>query len=100
MRQLTIWKFPLSQGGVHDMPRGARILSVQPQAGELQLWALVDPAAPREPRRFGAFGTGQELPPQLAECSFVVTVQSGPAVWHIFEIPAALAQQAAPCPAN
>lgn len=58
----TVWKYtlPAVQETVIRMPRSARILRVDFQGHDLQLWALVDPEMPRVERRFALRGTGQE----------------------------------------
>lgn len=57
----TIWKFPVLPDHNIDMPIGAEILSVQTQNGIPCIWALVDPKAEKEVRKFEIFGTGHEL---------------------------------------
>lgn len=54
----VIWKFPLTTLDKIEMPAGAEVLSVQMQHGQACLWAVVDPAAQRETRRFCIHGTG------------------------------------------
>lgn len=82
----TIWKFDLlvqDQTNV-EMPDGAEVLSVQPTStpAVLQLWATVDPDAPKVRRRFEVRGTGHPLG---AVGPHIATVQAGMLVWHIFE---------------
>lgn len=72
------------------MPKGAELLTVQTQyaggPGETPaLWALVDPDAPRETRRFQLVGTGhREVEEDL---TYVGTFQltGGSFVGHVFE---------------
>jgi hypothetical protein len=83
----SIWKFPLS-GELCDlieMPKGAVILSVQTQRGEICIWALVDPNAETEKRLFVAVGTGRSI--NLSTGSYIGTVQTsgGSFVWHVFD---------------
>lgn len=80
-----IWKYdlPLSPRQiVVGMPAGAKILSAQNQDGAIQLWAMVDPLAGAQERRFQIVGTGGEAP----RGSYLATVQQGSFVWHIFEM--------------
>lgn len=81
----SIYKYQLSNGGATtiDMPIGAQILCVQTQDGFLCLWALINPSAPKESRRFEVYGTGWEMtsPPG----KYIGTVQEGPYVLHVFE---------------
>lgn len=87
MSEKTIWKFQLAVTGVQklSMPKGAKLLSVQVQNGLPQLWALVDPKAPKEQQVFVTFGTGQ--PNVDADAlSFLGTYQldDGALVFHVF----------------
>ncbi len=87
----TIYKYPVSFGEfTQRMPKGAKVLSVQEQNGGIQMWALVDPPAPLEERRFILAGTGHLLPDD-AEQRFVGTLQQagGALVWHLFDLGAA-----------
>lgn len=56
----TIWKFSLQPTVEHTilMPVGAEILSVQTQRNTACIWALVDPTAEKEKRKFIIVGTG------------------------------------------
>jgi hypothetical protein len=71
----SIWKFPLgdSTHPTLTMPVGAEILSVQVQHGKPQLWALVDPDAPKEVRSFYVYGTGWDV--EQNTLRFIGTVQ-------------------------
>lgn len=82
----TIWKFALALTGSQEirMPENAQILSVQYQADNLVLWAIVNPAKPIVPRTIMIFGTGHLLP-DLDLRNFIGTVQDGGLVWHVFE---------------
>ena len=83
-----IWKFtlPVTDYPVVSMPKGARVLSVGVQHGEVQVWALVDPEAPTELRRFMKIDTGQCMTePCVERIRFIGTVQMGDLVWHIFD---------------
>lgn len=81
----TVWKFPLP---VRDefswaMPKGAEIIAVQPLTETiLEMWAIVDPEAPLEERRFSVRGTGRELGDIGRHLG---TVRAGSFVWHCFE---------------
>lgn len=48
-------------GVVVHMPRNARVLSVGEQQGEIFAWALVEPGAEMQPRRFWIHGTGHPV---------------------------------------
>jgi hypothetical protein len=85
---LTIHKFPIPVRGQFTLRIGrpGTILAVQPQRDEVCAWAVVDPAAPPEERRFRIFGTGQPIAgADLERLQFLATVQVGGQVWHVFE---------------
>lgn len=95
--QAMIWKHPMALGRAQriDMPRGARILTVQLQDNTPTLWTLCDPEQPLESRVIITFGTGHtiNLPPGCKEVAtahlfglaYIGTFQQGPYVWHVFE---------------
>jgi len=84
----TVYKYPIPVEGEFELglPQGARVLSVQVQAGMVCLWALVDPKAPLAPRRFRLAGTGHPIE-NAESLSFVDTFQlhGGALVFHVFE---------------
>ena len=87
---MRIWKFGLTlDGDVQTiyMPRGARLLTIQTQGGEPQLWALCAEGVQTVPRTFATYGTGHPIPDRSAD-SYVGTYQSndGAGVWHVFEV--------------
>ena len=90
---MVIWKFslPIVDRQTVTMPKDANILSVQQQSGILQMWAIVEPDAEREPRVIEIVGTGNPMPDVtdegLARCH-IATVQTcqGRLVWHVFEL--------------
>lgn len=86
----TIHKYvlPLDDEVQVQMPEGAKIVKVADQHsnGELQIWAVVDPSAEKEPRTFHVVGTGNPMP-ETGYVKHVDTVLSlnGAFVWHVFE---------------
>ena len=84
-----IWKFEVIGDDVftRQMPRGATILSIAEQRGDVCMWAEVDPEAPKETRRFRLAGTGHPMPADEKR-RFIGTVLSrnGSFVFHLFEI--------------
>jgi hypothetical protein len=90
----VIWKFSLqiADRQTVTMPVGAEILSVQDQAGGLQLWAVVVPEEERREKRvIEIVGMGNPMADVLAEgLSRVhlatVQVRGGALVWHVFEL--------------
>jgi hypothetical protein len=90
---LTIWKFPLGPS-LDDirisMPKGAKVLSVQAQHDAPMVWAIVQPDADKETRRFVVFGTGHPIAHHdidVVASRFVGTFQmsGGALVFHLFE---------------
>ena len=90
----VIWKYglPIVDRQTLTMPVSAEILSVQEQAGGLQLWAVVVPEEKRrEQRVIEIVGTGNPMPDVIAEGLsryHLATVQTagGSLVWHVFEL--------------
>lgn len=87
----TIWKFilrPIDTNNV-EMPKDSEILSCQLQDGHICLWALVDPDAEKEIRKFGLIGTGHFI--KQEEAKFIATLQFYKflghynQVYHLFE---------------
>jgi hypothetical protein len=82
----TIWKFPVMPGAFTiGLPRGAEVLAAQAQDGEAMAWAVVDPAAPVEQRRFIAAGTGHPLPDGPLKHLGTFQLDGGALVFHLFE---------------
>lgn len=91
MSHVAVWKWPVPIIDVFeiDMPKGARILSVQVQRGEPQVWGLVDPSAPKETRTFVLLGTGNVHASRLiVDCDYVGTfqIEGGALVFHLFAV--------------
>jgi hypothetical protein len=89
---ITIWKHKIELNGVVEMPKGARILAVQPQDGVAYLWTLVDSEMPTEKRAFVSLGTGQDAS-AAADGTYVGTYQlpDRGSVFHVFELPKLMA---------
>lgn len=83
---MVVYKYVLPpSGGPIELPQGARILSVQTQNGQPQIWALVDPHAPRVSRTLIVKGTGHDGvdPDWLYHGTFQML--GGALVFHLFE---------------
>lgn len=90
---LTIWKYPLTGGSFVDfkeadeeieMPCAKRILHIgRDPGGQMCIWAMVDPEAPRNKYRVSVRGTGHDAS-DVAHHQFIGTVFDGPYVWHVF----------------
>lgn len=85
----TIWKYAVPVRGAFqlEMPRDARVLSVQIQNGEPQVWVVVDADAPTEMRAFRVFGTGHPIDASPDIMRYVGTFQlyDCALVFHLFE---------------
>lgn len=84
----VVWKFPIDRKTLQavQMPKGASILSVGDQSGQLMLWAMVDPSNDIESQVIEIAGTGLELIDRPHR-EFIGTVFQWPYVWHVFKIP-------------
>lgn len=72
-----------------EMPQGAELLKVDNQNGRIELWALVDPNAETEKRKFRLAGTGHKITDEEAsKLRYVGTciLAGGGLVFHLFEI--------------
>lgn len=85
----SIWKFPLETTDIQqiEMPADAEILTIQTQAGQPCIWALVSPDAPKRKVAFEIFGTGHPVP-ENGRRKYVGTYQlsGGALVFHCFEL--------------
>lgn len=84
MRSIFKYWLPIADRVSVLMPRGAQVLSVQEQNGQLTVWALVSAQQEFEPVRFRICGTG--LPAEdVGVGYFIDTVQMpNGLVWHVF----------------
>jgi len=82
----TIYKYPLVLTDLQEvtMHKGAFVLDAQLQNGKITLWVELDPAKPKETRKFRIIGTGHGFPPHEA-VAYIATVQMPPLVWHVYE---------------
>jgi hypothetical protein len=85
----TIYKYEvrIADEFAIEMPRGARVLSVQTQNSAPYLWALVESTAPMTLRTFALRGTGHNAD-GLALAPFVGTfhLSNGALVFHLFDL--------------
>ena len=92
---MVIWKYPLPIEIIHEtnavldvtMPANAKVLSIQVQGGVPTFWALVDPKAAPELRRFVFHGTGTPIKAIRGEYVGTVQLYAGSLVLHCFEDP-------------
>jgi hypothetical protein len=87
---LKVYKYevPVEDEFSLEIPAGATILSFQAQREVPQIWALVNPSEPTEPRQFRLAGTGHSIADFEHELKFIGTCQmaGGALVWHLFEL--------------
>ena len=92
---MKVYKYPIPTIDCFSLllPRGAKVLCVQPQGDAVCIWALVDPDAEKLSRKFYIVGTGHELGSEVstrdAAEAYVGTFQvhGGTLVFHLFEAP-------------
>jgi hypothetical protein len=95
----AVYRYPIdiTDEQVLSMPEGAKILKVARREGgsvvlgvgahePVDMWALVDPAAPLQDRRLRIAGTGHSLS-DVNSLSYLDTFQlaNGQLVFHVFE---------------
>jgi hypothetical protein len=97
----TVYKYRLA---VDDgpmplaLPIGAEVLHAEMALRDgspltdhtIEMWAQVDPTAGPEQRWFSVRGTGHPVP---SVARHVASMRDGIFVWHLFEVPAAVAVQ-------
>jgi hypothetical protein len=85
---MRIWKYTLrSKRSVIEMPAGAKLLDVQMQFDECQLWALVDEQqAFTEMRTIVLYGTGEPMPADPGNYIATFQMRGGALVSHAFEL--------------
>ena len=84
---LQVYKYPIYDNAVIEMPMGAKIIHVDIQLShesQISLWAIVDPKKETEKRNFVIYGTGWDLSED--KMNHIGTVMDGIFVWHIFEV--------------
>ena len=81
----TIWKYTLKSEITISMPEDAQILSVHEQHGEAQLWALVDPDAPKENIFFKCYGTGHKVKDYPGQFIGTFFLNDFGLVFHVFK---------------
>jgi hypothetical protein len=103
MKRIFKYEVPITKGiSLVAMPKGAQIVSAGFQVTQtsaeaivglarptVQVWAVVDPAAPLVDRALAAIGTGWELPAQVngeaIKPAYVGAVMADPFVWHVLD---------------
>ncbi len=88
MQNVFKYTIPVEDYFSLDLPKGAKILTVQEQHGEAQVWALVNPDNPTETRNFRLAGTGHPIEENPDTLDYIGTFQlaGGSFIGHVFEI--------------
>lgn len=88
MQNVFKYTIPVEDYFSLDLPEGAKILTVQEQHGGAQIWVLVNPNNPSEPRNFRLAGTGHSIKESLGTLDYIGTFQlaDGSFIGHLFEI--------------
>ena len=86
---MRIWKWTLPTLGydVIEIPHGAKMLTVQMQHGEPQLWALVDEEMYKDRVQIAVYGTGNPIPDNPGEYIGTFQLHNGDLVFHVFVSP-------------
>jgi len=99
---LTVYKYPVPLDDAFglNLPIGARTLTFAAQGEIGCLWALVDPHAEAETRRFRLAGTGHAINVEPERLAYVGTAlfRGGALVFHLFEIIAPSEPSPSPAP--
>ena len=90
MATLQVFKYPISavDYAVLKLPVGAQLIHVATQRDKPCLWALVDPTAPMEMRKFKVVGTGHAIDESVEKLIHVGSwlMHGDSLVFHLFEI--------------
>jgi hypothetical protein len=81
----SIWKYGIAPRITLEIPQGGKVLCVQPQGNQPQMWVLVDTGQFKVSRTFRVYPTGGEF--DGAGLTYVGTFQvnDGALVFHVFE---------------
>lgn len=86
---LVVYKYPAPSGPFKvSLPKGAKILTVQVQFNQPQMWVLVNPDMETETRYFGSVPTGLPFDDTRADhIEYIGTFQlhDGSLVFHLLE---------------
>lgn len=85
----SIWKYVISLDDEVDleMPKGAKLLHVAEQRGDVCLWAMVDTSAPNVTRCISVRGTGHPCDESILRAPHIGTVSLhvGGLIFHLFD---------------
>ena len=85
---MRIWKFPLELTDAQTvmLPKGADIIAIEQQHLKLQLWALCDEEAEKQPRGIAIYGTGHPISDEPGRHISTFQIGGGEFVFHAFEV--------------
>jgi hypothetical protein len=85
-RNTAIWKFPITGTDEFtlDMPKGAKVLTVQMQHDVVTIWAEVDIKAEIVTYDFAVFPTGVPFNPEYTEYIGTFQLMGGVLVFHLY----------------
>jgi hypothetical protein len=87
---MKVYKYQVSANDYFELelPIGAQVLTVDVQYATVCLWAIVDPNAKTETRRFRVAGTGHDIVEPPSKLDYIGTFQlhGGMLVFHVFEV--------------
>lgn len=84
--KFVVYKYPLNEDTIVEMPEGSHVLDAQFQKDGLMLWACCPVGAPPVKRHFRVVGTGEVFDTPRAGVAHVASVQHGLLVYHVFEV--------------
>jgi len=82
-----IWKYELTLNTELTIPEGAKVLTIQEQHGNPQIWFVVNPENEKVTRSFEIIGTGHSFDYDESK-QYIGTFQlsGGALVFHVFEV--------------
>lgn len=81
----VIYKYPVPKTlnkFTIPLPKECDFLRIGFQNDQVFMWCLVNKDAPITPRKFSAYGTGQDVPDNQI---YLATYEYGPIIIHLFE---------------
>ena len=83
---MKIFKYEIFPGEISvALPKGAKILTAQAQRDRVMLWALVEPNAPTEIRRFYTYPTGTDIEGSPGDYISTFKLYDRELAFHVFE---------------
>lgn len=86
MNYIFKYEIPIKDYFELNLPKNARILSIQCQLGLPKIWCVVDPHVEFEIRKFTILGTGYQMGSAKMEYIETFQINEGNLVFHLFEI--------------